>query len=280
MWASYAGIGSFRGERFRDRSPQLVTYAPWEYSTHEACWWLVRGDVLGGPRLWAAVESFGDDTNTGDSGSTNPDGSTNNNDSGNPPPTDSGGTGPDGGPCVTNTGAITGTVGANGGSLSRLVFAVVGVHEAGERGRPQQLAHEHHHQDLPGHRGTEPASTVRPWHGGLSVLLDRQRLDCIAASRDLHASPPVLHGDILPGYGQPRMRRVGRFLHVGQQQLRPRQPGRTDPELQRVHEPDARAHLRRRRPTTCSTSTRSTTHGRPSSSSPRPTRGTTPSSPG
>ncbi len=68
---------------------------------------------------------FGDDSGTGDDGGTNTDGSNNNGD-GALPPSDSGGIGPDGGPCTTNTGPITGTVGANGGSLSRLVFAVVG----------------------------------------------------------------------------------------------------------------------------------------------------------
>jgi hypothetical protein len=36
------------------------------------------------------------------------------------------GKGSDSGPCTTNTGPITGTVGASGGSLSRLVFAVAG----------------------------------------------------------------------------------------------------------------------------------------------------------
>jgi hypothetical protein len=41
-------------------------------------------------------------------------------DGGGPPHTDSGG------PCTTNTGPISGTVGASGGSVSRLVFAVAG----------------------------------------------------------------------------------------------------------------------------------------------------------
>jgi hypothetical protein len=38
----------------------------------------------------------------------------------------SSGTSPDGGPCTTNTGPISGTVGNSGGSISRLVFGVIG----------------------------------------------------------------------------------------------------------------------------------------------------------
>ena len=44
------------------------------------------------------------------------------------------------------------------------------------------------------------------------------------------------------------MRGLGQRLRVDGEQLRSRQSGGRDPELQRVHEPDARAHLARRTP--------------------------------
>jgi len=75
----------------------------------------------------SAQQNFGDDTTDGATdtdGASNDDGALSSDsgtviDSG-------GGIGPDGGPCTTSTGPINGTVGANGGSLSRLLFAVVG----------------------------------------------------------------------------------------------------------------------------------------------------------
>ncbi len=64
----------------------------------------------------------GDDSTGQDSGTTDTDATTSD---GAVPPADSGGGGQDSGTCTDN-GPVTGTVGANGGTLSRLLFAVVG----------------------------------------------------------------------------------------------------------------------------------------------------------
>jgi hypothetical protein len=74
----------------------------------------------------------GDSGNASETGSPVDGGSRPGTDTGVGPGQDSGGGGGGGGtdggtgPCTTSTGPITGTVGASGGSLSRLVFAVVG----------------------------------------------------------------------------------------------------------------------------------------------------------
>jgi hypothetical protein len=165
------------------------------------------------------------------------------------------------GSCTTDTGPITGTVGNTGGSVSRLVFAVVGdtrpANEDDPSGYPTSVITKIF-QDIEA-QSPHPVLTLGTGDYQFSV---RQRHRRVGADLALHAGSPDLHGS----RSSPRWATTSAGCRPGA----PRRTTTTaalatrryrDGELQRLHRAGCCAHLADATPTTRSTSARATTRG-------------------
>ena len=133
------------------------------------------------------------------------------------------------GPCTTNTGPISGTVGAGGGSISRLVFAVVGdtrpANEDDVGGYPTSIITKIF-QDIEAQSPHPPFVSAR---ATISSPRPARHSTAARAGQPLHAGAQGLLRVVLPRDGQPRVRRGQRVHDVGHNNCGPSNPGGATP---------------------------------------------------
>ena len=118
-------------------------------------------------------------------------------------------------------GPVTGTVGASGGTVSRLYFTAVGDTRPANEDDTRRLPDGDHRSDLFGHHGAQPAAAVL----GLDRRLPVREPDWHAvgaATRSVPRGARQVPRRVLPGDGKPRVHRGHRV------ELRLREHGRPD----------------------------------------------------